>query len=396
MSTLSNKLVVLNDDLSQVRLLERLDRDGSIGGRRLGEADYDVLIVRNLEALASALQEAGLIDPASTLVHLGKTLSIDILLAEVDRMDWTFRRFVIVEDKLFRNPEARREVLGQVLDYARTLRQLSLEELSDRVPDEQRAWLEANEDLLVAALRTGDFLLLVCGDRIRPRLIDYLDFLKEQLDPLVAVEVALVSVAIFSGGGTHVLVPYVAAALITAERPLTVKVVVKDSTGGDVPAQVAVGEEPGVTTRRERIEEKELLDAIRQLSGDGAVEIALALFHCARESGAEVLPAAASASVRIRNPSTRKFATMFVVTRKATFYVGWLTHWAKVAGISSDVAARYQEQLTKILGRSPLAVGTGGTNAVPLEMVGKHIEAVSREIALAASALLGKRPRPAE
>ena len=59
---------------------------------------------------------------------------------------------VLVECKLWRNPEARREVVSQILDYAKELSRWSSSEFNDA---------------LTANLRRGRFLLLIVGDGIR-------------------------------------------------------------------------------------------------------------------------------------------------------------------------------------------------------------------------------------
>lgn len=90
---------------------------------------------------------------------------------------------VLVECKLWRNPEARREVVSQILDYAKELSRWSSadvqREVSNRLKrdgnplldmvravdpaiDEQRF-----HDALTANLRRGRFLLLIVGDGIR-------------------------------------------------------------------------------------------------------------------------------------------------------------------------------------------------------------------------------------
>ena len=64
----------------------------------------------------------GEIDPAiGPLVLIARELNVP----EVDRIDAFLAdgrgHQVIVECKLWRNPQARREVVGQILDYARAL-----------------------------------------------------------------------------------------------------------------------------------------------------------------------------------------------------------------------------------------------------------------------------------
>jgi hypothetical protein len=90
---------------------------------------------------------------------------------------------VLVETKLWRNPEARREVVGQILDYAKQLTGWNYETLDQKAsaaaqaksghllrcvlghsPDlDQAAFIDGVE----RSLSTGDFVLLIVGDGIR-------------------------------------------------------------------------------------------------------------------------------------------------------------------------------------------------------------------------------------
>lgn len=90
---------------------------------------------------------------------------------------------VLVECKLWRNPEGRREVVGQILDYAKELSRWSSSdvqrEVARRLKRDGNPLLElvraAEPDLdeaefndaLTANLRRGRFLLLIVGDGIR-------------------------------------------------------------------------------------------------------------------------------------------------------------------------------------------------------------------------------------
>ncbi len=93
-------------------------------------------------------------------------------------------RLVLVECKLWRNPQARREVIAQILEYASLLRQWSYSDLTARLKASQ-GWTGANPlydhvrkafpDLEEAAfvdnvsrsMRIGDFALIIAGDGIR-------------------------------------------------------------------------------------------------------------------------------------------------------------------------------------------------------------------------------------
>jgi len=106
---------------------------------------------------------------------------------------------VIVEAKLWRNPEARRKVVGQVLDYAKELSRFTFDNLDaavraarrtteketpprgiiDIVKSTHPALDEARfVDSIMRSLRRGDLLLLVVGDGVREGVGAIADFLE--------------------------------------------------------------------------------------------------------------------------------------------------------------------------------------------------------------------------
>ena len=94
-----------------------------------------------------------------------------------------FGRLTLVECKLWRNPEARRKVVAQTLDYARAVSRWSYSDLQRRVaaasgrrdnaPYEaalaQNPGLSEQQfiDETTRAMRSGRFLLVIAGDGIR-------------------------------------------------------------------------------------------------------------------------------------------------------------------------------------------------------------------------------------
>ena len=90
-------------------------------------------------------------------------------------------KIVLVETKLWRNPNARREVVAQILDYAKQLTAWSYDDLareaaiaSKNGPDYLSNCLKAYGveeqgfvDGINRSLKIGDFLLLIVGDGIR-------------------------------------------------------------------------------------------------------------------------------------------------------------------------------------------------------------------------------------
>ncbi|WP_426029492.1 hypothetical protein [Caulobacter sp. DWP3-1-3b2] len=110
-------------------------------------------------------------------MQLGKAGRIDNFLITPSGLP------VLVECKLWRNPEARREVVGQILDYAKVLSRWSFTDLQREVGTRTRAGPDALLNIVRAAnssvdevqftdavsanLRRGRFLLLILGDGVR-------------------------------------------------------------------------------------------------------------------------------------------------------------------------------------------------------------------------------------
>lgn len=104
-------------------------------------------------------------------------------------------RIVIVETKLWKNPEARRKVIAQILDYAREISKWAYEDLlrevnknlklkgntlykiACRVEDEFTISESSFVDSVSKNLKKGNFLLLIVGDGIREGAANITEFL---------------------------------------------------------------------------------------------------------------------------------------------------------------------------------------------------------------------------
>lgn len=118
-------------------------------------------------------------------------------------------RLVIVECKLWRNPQARREVVGQILDYARELARFSYDDLQREVSSSTKRQGNVLYDLVCEAggemeeasfvdrvsrdLRAGRFLLLIVGDGITEGTRRIGEYLRAQ--PGLAFDFGLVELA---------------------------------------------------------------------------------------------------------------------------------------------------------------------------------------------------------
>jgi hypothetical protein len=135
-------------------------------------------------------------------------------------------RPVLIECKLWRNPQARREVVAQILEYAALLQQWSYSDLTARVLARlgkggptalfdivRAAYPETDEaqfvDTVSNCLARGDFDLVIAGDGIRSDLHAVADYLK--LRSGLAARLALVEFQVWSDEtGIKVILPSIA------------------------------------------------------------------------------------------------------------------------------------------------------------------------------------------
>ncbi len=127
-------------------------------------------------------------------------------------------RLTLAEFKLWRNPQARREVIGQILDYAKELASWGYEDLQrevsktlkrtgnvlyelvrEQVPDEA-----AFVDRVTRHLKRGEFLLLIVGDGIREDVEHIVDFVQKHSG--LHFNLALVEAALYRDHTGHIIV----------------------------------------------------------------------------------------------------------------------------------------------------------------------------------------------
>jgi hypothetical protein len=160
-------------------------------------------------------------------------------------------RLTLVECKLWRNPESRRKVVAQVLDYARALNHWSYSDLqrqvsaatgkSGNVPFElvRAASRDVREhefvDATAVAIREGRFLLLIVGDGIRQDIQSMAELITR--NATMAFSFGLVEVALYGlPDGALLAQPRVVAKTQIIQRSL---VVVRDGAALQVAEQEA-------------------------------------------------------------------------------------------------------------------------------------------------------------
>jgi hypothetical protein len=134
-------------------------------------------------------------------------------------------KLVLIECKLWRNPQARREVVAQALEYASLLRNWSYSDLSVRLQNMLGTRSEnplfdiyrkangpldkdALHDRIARGLKAGDFLVIIAGDGIREDVLAIAEHLN--MNSGMATSLALSAFQMFMGPtGETVIIPHV-------------------------------------------------------------------------------------------------------------------------------------------------------------------------------------------
>ena len=170
-------------------LLRRVPLEAGTAEGSVYEEDLEDLLFRYPEALPIAA-----IDPAyADAVSICRQLALPAGYADALYVN-ALGRLTLAEFKLWRNPQARREVIGQILDYAKDLASWGYEDLQRQVslalgksgnalydlvrqrnPDLDEAEFVDN---VSRHLRRGEFLLLIIGDGIQEGAANIVDFVQ--------------------------------------------------------------------------------------------------------------------------------------------------------------------------------------------------------------------------
>ncbi|TDE09767.1 hypothetical protein [Dyadobacter psychrotolerans] len=173
----------------------------------------------------------------------------------------------IVETKLWRNPQARREVVGQILDYAKELSKWTFTDLDDAVRHvnqnseglismirNQAGNAETDEHTLIdnisRNLKRGRFLLLIVGDGIRESVEEMVEYLSQS--PQLHFTLALVELQVYKLSGevdSLLIIPQI----ITRTREITraiVRIEGDYATGLKVNIDTDLGVEPVQTQKQ--------------------------------------------------------------------------------------------------------------------------------------------------
>lgn len=194
--------------------------------------------------------------------------SIDVLLLSSQG------RVAVVETKLAGNPELRRRVLAQALDYLAHLPDRFHDGLPE-IPKDESGEPVANEEDIRESVDQGDILVIIASDDVDPRVAKLSRTLLS--DHLVSQwDLALIDVALYrppDESGSYIVVPHLRN-LVQSEPRQVVRVVVEGETPSATIEVVTITPDEGAPVRQRwdesrffrHLEEGTVPAAIRQLA----------------------------------------------------------------------------------------------------------------------------------
>jgi len=235
----------------------------------------------------------------SPLLSLGREISTNV--GSIDNLFISPDGYItIVETKLWRNPEAKREVVGQILDYAKELANWTFTDFNNEIkkrnsenfgildiinkyePQDEQS--KSNLiDNIERNLKRGRFLLLIVGDGIREsveEMVDYLSNSAQLLFTLGLVELQIYKEP-FNENGV-IVIPN----LITRTREITRAVIkIENNTSSTISIETNFNENKPNKKSRITLTEEDFFELLRQNTNNEDVEIAKRILERFKNEG---------------------------------------------------------------------------------------------------------------
>jgi len=279
----------------------------------------------------------------------------------------------VVETKLWRNPEARREVVGQIIDYAKDVSHWTFEELESKVRDYNLRYRKSNsgildslrliedieeseEQIIVDAmtrnLQRGRFLLLVVGDGIRESVETMAAFLQQT--PQLHFTLALVELQVYElveeGEKQLLVMPQVVA----RTREITRAVVrVEGKAIESVKVEVDTEITPPVSPpKRFTLTEEDYFNILQQHVNSEDVDFVHQVIDDMQRYGCEIDWKQGSFVVRLPDPgeSGQELPLLVVCKDGKTYVPPWLGNTLQRLALPAQIAVDYFRRSSELFG----------------------------------------------
>lgn len=309
------------------------------------------------------------------MIPIGRELAAGT--GAIDNLFISHRGYLIlVETKLWRNPEAKREVVAQVIDYGSALSKWNFGRLNDAAKDYTKKfagvelglidWVEKEmgpveggkdffEDTVAKNLRLGRILALIVGDRIRDSVVEMLHYVNKY--PGLAMDVALVELQTYrvekEQNWPLLVVPRIISRTEIIERSI-VQVTIIDGKPSEIDVQQEKETAGDVGRKRVSLTEEAFWELLREntQSTPSQYDVARNIIDEFRgENDIEITPREGSIVVALGLPESGQQISLFFVSTKANLHVWYQTvgRQLSLAGFDDTLSKNYGEQMREIL-----------------------------------------------
>ena len=353
---------------------------------------------RHIEANPELLP-IGDIEPVfSPAVSIG--LEVETSVGPIDNLFISPQGYLtIVETKLWRNPEARRQVVGQIIDYAKDISTWSYEHLDNKVREysnkrnaNNKGILDIIEDLqdideiekrnivdtISRNLQKGRFLLLIVGDGIRESVEAMVDFL--QKTPQLLFTLALLELQVYElegdGAGSFLIIPQIVVRTREITRAV-VRVEGRNIESVHIEVDTEVKAPEGKSSVRHTITEDAYFKALGERVNAEDVAFARQLKEDLEKIGCIIDWMQASYVVKLRDPGeSGKKLSLLVVPTDGYTYIRWeLGSQLHSVGLPKEIAADWARESVNIFPNCEEDGCGGWTRNIPLSELREHYSA---------------------
>jgi hypothetical protein len=293
----------------------------------------------------------------SPMVSIGREVATDA--GSVDNMFISSRGYLtIVETKLWRNPEARRTVVAQVMDYANALSKWTYDQLDSSVREYTKKYekpeagladvverefdsIDGSIDFFIETveknLRLGRMLALIVGDKIRESAVEVASFVNKQ--PGLALNLALIELQCFrqkeDSDWPLLLVPTVVKKTEIVERSV-VQVTVLDGRATEIRVEQEKTERGRPGKPRVSLTEEAFWELLGQRSGSDYSAAKKLIEKYRSAPGVGVYPGGNSLAVRYDMHDTGQLISLFFITTNGRLVVWPHTIAAQLQNVGYD------------------------------------------------------------
>lgn len=306
------------------------------------------------------------------LIPIGQEVGTET--GAIDNLFISYRGYlVLVETKLWRNPEAKREVVAQAIDYGSSISKWTYNQLNEVVRDYTKEyentelnlidWVERCcglfeggrdffEDTVAKNLRLGRFLILIVGDRIRQSLIEMLNYVNKY--PHLATDVILVELHCYQWEPRKNSWPLLVVPSIVARTEIVERSVIQITLNQTGAHQIDVKQEKAEEKEKRKrfpLTEEAFWELLKKRSPDNYENVRQIIDEYRERDGISIDPAEGSMIVRLSIPDSGEQVSVFFVTKNAELRV-WprtVVRQLKEAGFDPSLGESYAAQMRNIM-----------------------------------------------